>query len=379
MHNVIIEDTTLRDGEQSPGVALSKEKKLKIFHSLVDVGVRWIEVGIPAMGGEEVRALQAMLEYRDEINIIGWNRGVEENINQSLALGFKALHIGLPTSTIHLQDSMGKGQAWLIQAAVELVSKVKDAGAFLSISAEDVGRTDRVFLQDYAGAVAEAGADRIRLSDTIGILDSEGYARQVSAVRQATDLDIQTHCHNDFGLAVANTLAGLKAGAKYFHVCVNGMGERAGMPDLAVMAMALKQFHGVDLGLETQKLTELSRLVSELTGVEVEPHHPVVGRNVFAHESGIHTNGMLKNAKTFEPFSPEETGGTRQLLVGKHSGRNMVKQFLEQEGISPLVDLLPSCLEHVRQTSIDLGRNLTHGEVKSIYLNLSGSLVAEQA
>ncbi|WP_232507911.1 hypothetical protein [Photorhabdus laumondii] len=223
--NIILEDTTLRDGEQAPGVAFSKETKVSIFNSLVDAGVKWIEAGIPAMKGDEVLALEEMLERKNEVNIIGWNRGVLEDIKYTFSLGFKAIHIGLPTSNIHLKHSVSKDRYWLLMTASDMIKFAKDKGAFVSISAEDVGRTEISFLQEYAATVEQAGADRLRLSDTIGILNSQQYAQRVSAVRQASAIDLQCHCHNDFGLAVANTLAGLEAGARYFHVCVNAMGE----------------------------------------------------------------------------------------------------------------------------------------------------------
>lgn len=351
-NDLILEDTTLRDGEQAPGVAFDRPTKLAIFHALVDAGVKWIEPGIPAMGGDEVRTLQEMLERQDEVNLIGWNRGVEADIRHTISLGFKAVHIGLPTSSKHLKHSVNKDREWLLRTAEDMVKLGKDHGCFVSISAEDVGRTEIPFLQEYAGRVAAAGADRLRLSDTIGILDSKGYAERVAAVAAASDIDLQSHCHNDFGLGVANTMAAIEAGVRYFHVTVNGIGERAGMADLAQVVMNLKFFHGVDLGIDTTKLTALSAIVAEACKYPVAPWQPVVGGNVFAHESGIHTKGMLADTSTFEPFMPELVGGTRKLLVGKHSGRAVIKHTLEQSGVEVDEALLPECLEAVRRYAV---------------------------
>lgn len=372
-NDIILEDTTLRDGEQAPGIALDPTKKLKIFDALLGAGVKWLEVGIPAMGGAEVRALQQMLERKDEATLVGWNRGVRSDLETTLSMGFRAVHIGLPTSTVHLKHSVGKDRSWLLGAARDIIAQAKDHGVFVSISAEDVGRTELGFLQEYAACVAEAGANRLRLSDTIGILDSEGYAERVRAVAQASDIDTQCHCHNDYGLAVANTLAGLKAGARYFHVCVNAMGERAGMPDFAQMVMALRDFHGIDLGIDTTRLWSLARTVAEVTGVPLSPWTPITGDNVFAHESGIHVNGVLKSGRTFEPIDPECVGGIRRLVTGKHSGRATVKYALEQAGVTPNESLLGECLDIVRDASIAKPGALSNDEVVAIYNRVQAS------
>ena len=378
-NDIILEDTTLRDGEQAPGIAFSKKIKLEILEALIGVGVRWIEVGIPAMGGEETETLKEMLERKYEARLIAWNRGVKEDIEHSIALGFNAIHIGLPTSDIHLANSVQRSRKWVLNTGADLVKFAKDKGVFVSISAEDVGRTEISFLQEYACAMEAAGADRLRLSDTIGILGPEEYARRVASVVSVSKIDTQCHCHNDFGLAVANTLAGLHAGARYFHVCVNAMGERAGMPDLAQTCMALKHLYKTDVGIDTIGLTKLSALVAKASHQTVAPWQPIVGRNVFAHESGIHAKGMLKDEKTFEPFNPEEVGGERRYVTGKHSGRNVIKYALQQMGVEPEEELLNPCLAAVRQASIDRGGDLSPNQLKDVYEILIASNMNDRA
>ena len=363
----ILEDTTLRDGEQAPGVAFSPETKLAIFDLLVRTGVRWIEPGIPAMGGDEVEALKAMLGRGGAVTLVAWNRGVQADVAFSLDLGFSAVHLGLPTSQVHLQNSVGRDRAWLLQQAKDLVAYAKDRGAFVSISAEDVGRTEISFLQEYAGAVHQAGADRLRLSDTIGILTPERYAERVAAVLRAARIDVQCHTHNDYGLAVANTLAGLRAGARYFHVTVNAIGERAGMPDFAQTVMVLKNLYQVDLGIDTTRLYELSRLVARATGQPPAPWQPIVGDNVFAHESGIHANAMLRNTETFEPFGPEAVGGRRRYVIGKHSGRAVCRAVLLEKGVDVAGADLASCLELVRATAIRQGGAVSPEQLVDLY------------
>lgn len=367
-NDIILEDTTLRDGEQAPGIAFSMEQKLEIHDALVDLGVRWIEVGIPAMGGTELKTLKALLERDSPARLVAWNRGNRKEISLSLSLGFTAVHIGLPTSPIHLKYSVGKDIKWLFSTAQELVREAKDHGAFVSISAEDVGRSELSVLEDYAGHVHEAGADRLRMSDTIGMLTPASYARRIEAVSRVCSIDIQCHAHNDFGLAVANTLAGLEAGARYFHVTVNGIGERAGMPDLAQVAVSLKCLYDYDLGLAYDKLWALARKVSQITGHPLPPCYPVVGNNVFSHESGIHALGMLNNAKTFEPFPPELVGGQRQIVIGKHSGRAALEHALTIQGIEVPPDQdMTLCLAQVREHAIIHGRCLSPEEIVDIY------------
>jgi isopropylmalate/homocitrate/citramalate synthase len=351
--DIILEDTTLRDGEQAPGVAFNKETKVAILDALIQAGVRWIEVGIPAMGGEEVDFLKQAASRQDEAMLIAWNRGIMADVQFSLDLGYRAIHIGLPASKIHLDKSVGKSHDWLLERATELVSYAKGQGAFVSISAEDIARTDLDFLVQYARTVAEAGADRLRLSDTIGILTPEEYGKRVAAVADEGIIDVQCHAHNDFGLGFANTLAGLQAGARYFHVAVNGVGERAGMADLAQAAVTLQHLYDVDLGIDTVRLTALSRLVADACGHSVVPWQPIVGANVFAHESGIHVNAMLKDTSTFEPFPPEQVGGERRYVLGKHSGRALIETVLSDHGRSFTDEDLAICLSWLRQASVD--------------------------
>jgi isopropylmalate/homocitrate/citramalate synthase len=367
MHrDVVLEDTTLRDGEQAPGFGFDVDAKLRIHDLLVDAGVRWIEAGIPAIGGDELRALEMLLARDSPATLVAWNRGVRADVEQSLDLGFAAVHIGLPTSKRLLAASVGRDRSWLLAQARMLIALAKDRGAFVSISAEDVARTEIAFIEEYAGVVAAAGADRLRLSDTIGVLTPEAYAEVVRAVVRVTDVAVQCHTHNDYGLAVANTIAGLQAGARWFHVTVNGMGERAGMPDLAQVVMALRQLYDVDVGVDTTCLHRLAALVSQLTGVPVSPWRPIVGKNAFAHESGIHVNAMLRDAKTFEAFDPDEIGVARRYVLGKHSGRALVREMLAQANEQATEQEIADCLEICRKRATDTGTQVDCTQLSEI-------------
>ncbi len=365
--NIILEDTTLRDGEQSPGIVFDKKTKIKIFDLLVNIGVKWIESGIPIIKGDEVKAIKYMLERKNEINIIGWNRGILEDIKYSISLGFKHIHIGLPTSNIHLKYSINKNKKWLIKTVDYLIKFCKDKDLFVSVSAEDIGRTNTNLLKKYAIAVEKAGADRLRLSDTIGILDYEQYGKKIKEIKKISNIDLQCHCHNDFGLAVANTIAGLKSGAKYFHVCINGIGERAGMPDISQLVMILKEIYKINLNINTKKLIYTSKKIAKYTNTKIYPWLPIIGSNIFKHESGIHINGLINNTNTFEPFNPKIINKKRKFIIGKHSGRSTIKYFLKKKGIKTQKNILKKCLQLIKKKSEKKKKEINIKELCYLY------------
>ncbi|MFB4393171.1 MULTISPECIES: hypothetical protein [unclassified Pseudomonas] len=378
--DIVIEDTTLRDGEQAPGISFGRITKLKIFDALIDAGIRWIEGGIYAMGGTESRTLKEMLERTQgtDIRLVGWNRGIRADVEASLDAGYRYIHIGLPTSEIHLKNSINKSKDWLVRQACELIDVAKQRNAFVSISAEDVARSDLSFLVDYAGHICEAGADRLRLSDTIGVLTPEQYHAIIHTVTSTVDIDTQCHAHNDFGLGVSNTISGLLAGAKYFHATVNGIGERAGMPDLAQMVMSLKIQYGIDLGVKLEKLQTLCEIVAHATASRINPWQPVVGSNIFAHESGIHAKGTLNNGKSFEPYAPSLVGRERHIVVGKHSGRASIRYALDQLHIILSDDEVHHLLRLVREVSTIKSRALTLTDVAMLCSTLRRERQHEQ-
>ncbi|MEM7481929.1 MAG: hypothetical protein AAF481_12210 [Acidobacteriota bacterium] len=373
-HDLVLEDTTLRDGEQMPGVAFSKQTKLALHDLLVAAGVRWLEVGAAAMGGEELDYMRAQIAHGSDATLVAWSRAIRADVDQSLDLGYRAVHIGFPVSRILLQASVGRDRHWLLTRLRELVGHAKDRGAFVSVSSGDSARVEDDFLLEYAGVAREAGADRLRISDTTGALTPEAYYRKVGRLAVACDIDLHCHTHNDFGFATANTIAGLHAGARYFHVTVNGIGERAGNADLAQTAVALKHLHGRDVGIVERKLPALSAAVARASGYRVQAHHPIVGKNVFTHESGIHVNAMLSDTKTFEPIlAPSKVGRRRRYVLGKHSGRRLLREMLRRRGIEAGEDELIHCLREVKALAVAKRGSVSERELLEIYGQPAGT------
>ncbi|MEB3247978.1 MAG: homocitrate synthase [Merismopediaceae bacterium] len=366
MNNIQINDTTLRDGEQAAGVAFTLAEKTTIAALLDSMGVQEIEVGIPAMGPTEQEAITAINGLGLKADLIGWNRAVLSDITASLSCGLKRVHISIPVSQIQIEVKFqGQTQKMLNQLR-DTITFAKDQGLFVALGGEDSSRADANFLLDVIQAAQEWGISRFRFCDTVGILDPFTTYQKIHHLVKFLTIPVEMHTHNDFGLATANSLAGIKAGATSVNTTVNGLGERAGNAALEEIVMALKQIYGIKLGIDTARLKELSRLVVQASGGNLPPWKAIVGENAFAHESGIHTAGMLKNSLTYEPFAPEMVGGQRRLLAGKHSGRHLLEEMLASQGIFLAQEELRSLLESVRHFSTKIKRNLTLEELLSL-------------
>ncbi|OKH27799.1 homocitrate synthase [Chroogloeocystis siderophila] len=367
MNTIVINDTTLRDGEQAAGVTFNIEEKVAIAKFLDAIGVNELEVGIPAMGEVETTAIAAISNLNLQAQLLGWNRAKISDIQASIACGLQRVHISVPVSEIQI-DAKYHGQ-WrvMLQKLKETISFACDRGLWVAVGGEDASRADENFLVDVALYAQEWGASRFRFCDTVGILDPFTTYTKVKQLVMYLAIPVEMHTHNDFGLATANALAGLQAGALSVNTTVNGLGERAGNAALEEVVMALKRLHKIDLGIDTTRLLELSRLVAAASGCKVPPWKAIVGENTFAHESGIHAHGILQNPVTYEPFAPEEVGWERRLVAGKHSGRHLVANLLQQQGINVNIDETQSLLDAVRQQSIQNKRSLDIQELLSLY------------
>ncbi|MCD6235772.1 MAG: 2-isopropylmalate synthase [Thaumarchaeota archaeon] len=361
---VRIFDTTLRDGEQTPGVTLTPEQKLEIAVQLDRLGVDVIEAGFPVASEGERRAVKLISEAGLKAEVCALARAVKEDIDAAMKSDPTTIHVFFSTSDVHLRI-IGVSREEVIEKVQDAVSYVKDHGFICEFSPMDATRTDLAFLKEVSKAAEEAGADRIDIPDTVGIMTPETMRELVSEVKKAVKIPISVHCHNDFGLAVANTLAGIEAGAAQAHVTVNGIGERAGNAALEEVVMALHLLYKKKTGVDTSKIYSLSQLVRRLTGVPIQPHKPVVGDNAFAHESGIHVKGVVIDPSTFEPFKPELVGRVRKLVAGKHAGRRGIKTILEESGITPTEEQLSEIVRRVKELG-DKGKTVTDTDVVAI-------------
>ena len=373
MKNIHINDTTLRDGEQSAGIVFSAAEKIAIASMMDSMGIPELEVGIPAMGGSEAQAITTIVQKGLKAKLLGWNRAVRSDIEASIACGLKRVHISAPVSEIQIKAKF-KGKTNLVwQRLKDSLNFALDQDLFVSVGAEDASRADESFLLEVAQFAQSLGASRFRFCDTVGILEPLTTAQKVGKLVECLKIPIEMHTHNDFGLATANALAGWQAGATAVNTTVNGLGERAGNAALEEMIMALKRLYQVDLAIETSRLRELSQQVIAASGIALPPWKAIVGDNVFAHESGIHAHGVLENPQTYEPFSPDEVGWKRRLVVGKHSGRHLLTNVLSQHGIRLNHEESQVVLDSVRHLSVQMKRSLTVEELLDVVSNRSMS------
>ena len=371
---VRIFDTTLRDGEQTPGISLSPDQKLSIAKKLDVLGVDAIEAGFPIISKGELKAVKMICDEGLSCEIAGLTRTHKKDIDAAVDAGLNYIHTFIATSDIHLEHKLHMTRDQVIEKAIEAVEYGKSRGLQVEFSAEDATRTDREFLKKIFGEVAKAGADRVDIPDTVGYSTPEYLAEITRDTISATKLPVSVHCHNDFGLAVANALSGIHAGAQCAHVTINGIGERAGNASLEEFSMALQCLpyeQKYQTNIKSELIYETSRYVSKIAGIQVQPNKAIVGDNAFGHESGIHTHGVLSNPLTYEPISPELVGRKRWLKVGKHAGLHGMNAMLKEYGIKPTEEQSNQILDKVKALG-DQGNLVTDVELLSIASDVLG-------
>jgi homocitrate synthase NifV len=365
---VTIVDTTLRDGEQTAGVVFANAEKIVIAEMLSELGVDQLEVGIPTMGGDEKKAIKEIVKRNLKSSIMAWNRAVVSDIEQSIDCGVDAVAISISVSDIHIQHKLKTSREWVLENMVKSVEYAKKNGLYVSVNGEDASRADRDFLVEFINAAKQAGANRFRYCDTVGIKEPFGVRDDIKYIYDKTNFDIEMHTHDDFGMATANAVAGIKGGASHVGVTVNGLGERAGNAALEEVIMALMLVYGYKgENINTQMFREVSEYVSRASGRELPIWKAIVGTNMFAHESGIHADGAIKDPKNYEAFDPAIVGLERQIVIGKHSGRAAVVNKFKEYNIVLTDEEATGILELVRSTSVRLKRSLFDKEVVQLY------------
>jgi len=368
---VIIDDTTLRDGEQSAGVVFANQEKIRIAKLLDEIGVQQIEAGIPTMGGDEKESIKKIVKMNLKASILGWNRTVIKDVEHSLDCGVDAVALSLSASDIHIKYKLKKDRDWVLKSVEESTKFAKKHDLYVSVNAEDASRADKIFLLKFAQVAKDSGADRLRYCDTLGIMGPYQTYAIVKEIINKVGIPVEMHTHNDFGMATANALSGVAAGATVVNTTVNGLGERTGNAPLEEMVMALKYIYNIDLGFTTKRFREVSEYVAQASGREIPDWKPIVGNSVFAHEAGIHADAVYKDPRNYEVFTPEEVGMQRRMIIGKHSGTSTVIQVLKKHGIKVSKEEAAKILARVRETAVALKRALTEMELVYIYQDIA--------
>ncbi len=365
---VNIVDTTLRDGEQTAGVVFANEEKIQIAKYLDKIGVSQIEAGVPVMGGAEKACIKEIANLGLNASIMAWNRAVISDIKESIDCGVDAVAISISTSDIHIEHKLQTTRETVLKMMSDAVKFAKDNDLYVSVNAEDASRSNAEFLTEFALIAKHSGANRLRFCDTVGILTPLSTFRFIRTLIDAVGLDIEMHTHNDFGMATANALSGVYAGATYVGVTVNGLGERAGNACLQEVIMGLKYLMNVNVPFQTPMFKEVAEYVAQASGRILPVSKPIVGSNIFAHESGIHGDGVLKNPLTYEAFSPEEVGLERQIVIGKHSGTAAISsKFIREYGLDITDQEARALLPLVKDMSVRLKRSLFDKELMYLF------------
>jgi 2-isopropylmalate synthase len=377
MDMVRIFDTTLRDGEQSPGFSMTVAEKVRLARQIESLGVDIIESGFPISSAGDLEGVKAVAREVRTCTVAALARARKQDIDVALdglsGAAHPRLHTFLATSDLHLHHKLRMTREQALEAISTNVRYARERCAEVEFSAEDASRTDIDFLCEAVGRAVKAGATIINLPDTVGYGIPEEYSAMfrnvIKSLNGAEGITLSAHCHNDLGLGVANSLAAIQGGARQLELTMNGIGERAGnaaLEEVAVVLRVRQATLGVTTNIKLDKLFATSRMLTEITGVPVAPNKAVVGANAFAHEAGIHQDGILKNPLTYEIISPEAVGvPKRSLVLGKHSGRNALRSALVEIGYDPSVEELDECYKRV-STLADETKNVTSRDLLTI-------------
>lgn len=359
-------------------MSLTQEQKVQIARQLDKLGVNIIEAGFPVSSKGEFESVRQIAKAGLEAKVCGLSRIVKKDAQACIDAEVDIVHVFVPTSDIQIAHTIKMSHDEIVAGAAETVQFVKDSGKTCLFSAMDATRTSPQFLHRIFRAVEEAHCDIINIPDTVGVAVPSAFYSFVKDICDDVHMIVDVHCHNDFGLAVANSLAAVEAGAREVQVCVNGLGERAGNANLAETVMSLHSIYGAKTSIKTEYLVETARMVERLTGVKIPITAPIVGDNAFSHESGIHSHGVIENSKTFEPgiMTPEMVGHKRRIVLGKHTGRHAVAKVLEEAGYQPTEEQLAEILERIKELG-DKGKQIGNIDLQAIADVVIGEVARE--
>jgi homocitrate synthase NifV len=356
-------DSTLREGEQMAGVYLTAQDKLDVIEHLAAIGVEEIELGIPAMSPELAELVPLARERAPRTRLALWCRALPADIAHAAMLKPDVLAISVPVSDLHITTRLQHDRRWVLEQTTVAVLNARQAGVpYVALGLEDAGRADQAFLIEVIRTAAAAGAARVRLADTIGRMTPLTLVALVLAARRAAQVEVGVHTHNDFGMATANAIAALEAGADWADASLLGLGERAGVARLEEV-IAYLALHGHQTQYDTTRLAVACRALACRTGMNIEPHHPIVGKRIFACETGLHLDGLAKDSRTYEPFPPECVRAHRRYTLGKKVGHNAVISKLHMLGVSLPGNEIRRLAENIRWKARQVGRPLNDAEV----------------
>ncbi len=361
-------DVTLRDGEQMPGVVFRADEKLDIALRLDEIGVEVIEAGFPVVSEAEKNAVKEVCNLGLTAKISALSRSVKRDVDAALDCGVDMVSIFIATSDLHLRYKLHMSCPEAIRCALDAVEYAKDHGLIVRFSAEDATRTDLAMLKKLYRKAEERHADYVSVADTVGIMNPRTMYYMISEIKKEINIPICMHCHDDLGMALANTLAGAEAGAKQLHTTVNGIGERSGNTPLEELLVALRLHYAINC-YDLSKLKDLSKLVETYSEVPVAKNKAVVGANAFAHESGIHVAAVLEEPRTYELYSPELVGAARHIIIGKHTGAKALRYITQRMGYHLKDNELKDLSERVKMCS-EFKHSIECEELRKLILNM---------